>query len=117
MATEQITAKGSGLPENGIEVSFDMPDSPGAATKAWGQEVTLDLINRAARIAVGNMIRAEFKAGKTPEQIQEVVNQWKPGVVRRVSADPLKTLASKMETMDDAQLEAVKARIRVMLGL
>lgn len=118
MAQEQITARskafdGDGNPikdddgnvvYNSCEVSYDFGDTLDEAIEMVGTDVVFSQYISASRIALQNVVRAKMAAGVNAEQIQEIVNTWKPGMVLpKTSVDPKAALKALWPTWSDEE--------------
>lgn len=106
----QITAQ---LKE-GAQVAFeyDMGGENHAALVArFGEEVVDNHSYRALVIAVQSHARTLIKAGKSAEEIQTLMNEWKPGTPRQVTSklDKAKVL---LEGMTPDERKALLAEIK-----
>lgn len=72
-----------------VQVEYDFGDNLDAAVETCGADTVFSNFKANAKVALQGIMRNNLKAGKTAEQIQELVNSWKPGVVmEKTSVDP-----------------------------
>jgi hypothetical protein len=91
-----------------VSVKFNMPESLAACVDAWGEEVTYSHVRRSVIIALQALVRLQTKGEnpKTEQEIQDIVNEWKPGQrkVGKPAADKVHDLLAKLSPADRAAL-------------
>jgi len=92
-----------------IKVTFG--DNLDEAIDLVGEEVVYECYVAEGLIKARSVIKALHYAGKTDKEIQAEMDTWKPGVSRRVSADPAAKMLAKAKTMTEAELRALIAQI------
>lgn len=86
----------------GVTFEYDFGDTPAATDELFGSEVVYAFAIRGLTIAAQGHARAMVKAGKSVEEIQVAMSQWKPGMPRATKSpeDRLKELIGKMSPED-----------------
>lgn len=85
-----------------VAVDVDLGSDLGDAIDKFGQEVVFAGFVTSATNTVQAAIRNSIKNGKTPEQIQERLNGWKPGVkLARETVSPLAAAKRLLAEMSD----------------
>jgi hypothetical protein len=103
-----------GAPKVNREIVFTL--DPGAntkeAAKLYGEKVVHGRWVRGFTINASQTARAMLEAGKSDEEITAYMqNEWKPGVSRRVGADPLKPVLRKAAEMTPEEKKALLERV------
>lgn len=76
-------------------VAFGVFDNLGEIVSTFGEDAAFKMAQRAFTIDTERVARDGFKAGKTVEEVQALVDAYKPGGVRS-SKPTLKTLTAKL---------------------
>lgn len=95
MSTEEVTAKlGTGEDAPSFSVNFDFGDNLEGATEMYGEEVVFGRYRSAAVVDLQALIRrhAGGENGKSNDEIQGIVAEWKPGVQRARKSTKQKAL-------------------------
>lgn len=113
MAKETVSARYQTKDENGnavldadgkavwqeTDVTFDFGDDLDQAIALCGAETVFSNYKANATVALQGVIRAKLKAGMTQDQIQALVNEWKPGtVLAKTAVDPEQAIKSAFST-------------------
>lgn len=97
------------IPELSKEVSveYDFGSNLDEASEKFGPETVYEGFLAEAVISLQSIIRAAARAGKTDEETNTIVADWKPGVSRRGKADPVAGLMAKFGKMTPEQQKAL----------
>lgn len=110
MATEEVSARLADMDkEDAVTVQYDFGDNLAEAVESYGEEVVFSSYKSSVVIDLQAYIRGLIRRDKTPEEIQEAVSNWKPGVkaVRgKSAAEKLDTLLGKLSDEERAALFA-----------
>lgn len=117
MSTE-INARFFAKDENGqvigeakeATVTYNFGANVEEAISMFGADVVFDIFLAGAKVKAQGVVRNALNAGTDP---QEVINNWKPGVVTRVAgnADPVSALQKKLGSLTDEQKKAILAML------
>jgi hypothetical protein len=99
----EITAEKTNVGE--CAVSYDMGDTVQELVQQFGEEVVYSRARQSLIIAIQAYIRGQLEAGKQPEEIQEAVADWKPGV-RRPAKTPEDRAREALQSMSAEQRQA-----------
>ena len=82
------------------------------AAKMFGAEVVFTNFKNAVRVTAQAILRRYLVAGKSQEEITQLMANWKPGVaVERVS-DPAASLVSKWDSYSPERQKEILAQLR-----
>jgi len=101
-ATKQVNGV-----EQSVEATYDFGDSLGAATALFGEEVVLDGFRRSSIITAQSIMRRSMEAGKSQEEVQALINAWKPGVALERTVDPVAALTAKFGKLTPEEQKAI----------
>lgn len=76
-------------------VQFDFGENLKGAVKLFGEDVVLAQFHQAVVVSLQGIMRRHIQGGKAGKDLQDAVNEWKPGVkttVRKSSAEKLKDI-------------------------
>ncbi len=91
--------------ERPIEVGYEFGANLTEFVGLFGEEVAYSYCSRQAIIALQNYVRAQCKAGKTDEEVQAAVAEWKPGmVVERAKKSAKQRALEAVDTMSPEDL-------------
>lgn len=113
MAQETVSAKRT----NGeaVEVRFDFGDNLQDAVAKFGDEIAWNHLRGSMRVALQGYIRSQMDQGKTPAEIQTLVDSWKPGQ-RRTSVPKAEKLRKQLDQLSPEEraelLKAYKAQAK-----
>lgn len=81
MKTQEETVK----TQDGGEFSFDMPmpESTQEAIEVYGEDSALWLLNSGLKVKLQNIAREHFRQGKSKEEAEEAVRNYRPGASTR----------------------------------
>ena len=98
--------------KEGASVAFDynlgVDESQEALNERFGKEVVASFGRRAIVIAAQSHARTLIKAGKTAEEIQAAMNEWKPGMPRQTISKVEKATALISTLSDDERAALLK---------
>lgn len=80
ISAEVIKAKSKDTGE--IMVTYNLGNSLQDMAQLYGEDVVHSLAKKSLVVAVQDKIRPLAKAGKTSEEAQAFIDQWKPGMAR-----------------------------------
>ena len=112
-----ITAKkeiGDELKECTIE--YDFGATVEEAVEKFGAEVVFSGFVAKATITAQAAIRRYLETGKSPEEIQELMNSWQPGVALKGESDPVGAVVRKVAAMSDDDKAAFIADLQKKLA-
>jgi hypothetical protein len=89
-----------------VTFQYDFGDTSEETNARFGDEIVYALAKRALVIAVQGHARGLLRSGKSVEEIQEALNEWKPGAPRAKMSteDKLRAEWLKMSPEDRANL-------------
>lgn len=90
------------------EVTIDFPNSTAGLVKAYGEEPTYSRARASFVIDIQSVIRSAIKAGKKGKAIQDIVDEYKPGVKARgrSQSEKAEDLVSKLSDAEKRELFA-----------
>lgn len=98
----------------GAEVSYDFGDTLDDAVALCGKEVVHSQYMANAKVGLQAIVRAKLKAGLNSEQIQAIVDSWKPGMVtEKVTVDPFVAFSNAFKAGSPEK----RAELLAMLGV
>lgn len=105
----QISAK----TEDGksVTVDFDFGNTLQEKVDKFGEDVVDGHIQRAFTLSLQSWLRGQLRAGKSAEDIQKEVQDWKPGA-RRAAKTPLQKAMEELEKMSPEERAEVKKNLR-----
>ncbi|MCP3678754.1 MAG: hypothetical protein GY721_14625 [Deltaproteobacteria bacterium] len=105
MAVEMIGAKLGSMDEP-VKVEFDVPETIEAAVAQFKEEVVFSRFRAQIIVDLQAYMRSLIKAEKTPDEIQEAVNAWEPGVKQKGKSpsEKARDMFSKLSDEDRAAL-------------
>jgi hypothetical protein len=65
---------------NSVAANWELGDTVAALQEQFGEDVIFSHVKRSLIIAVQAFMRGMLDAGKSPEEIQAAVAEWKPGL-------------------------------------
>lgn len=104
----EVTAKAPKV-EKEATVNYNFGENLGEMVDLFGEDVVRNYAERQMTIQLQANIRRLLEAGQTPEQIQEAINRWKPGVITRLvtgGGDPLTAALSAFDGMSPDEQQA-----------
>jgi len=100
------------LPDEGVvpfEGTFDFGGDLEGAIERFGDEVVYNKAKMAIGLDLGSRVRDLLEAGKTQEEVQEVVNTWIPGVTTRTKKSPKEKAKALLAGMSPEDIQALLA--------
>lgn len=93
-----------------VEFNYDLgsDETQEALNERFGKEVVASFARRAIVIATQSHARTLIKAGKTGPEIQEAMNEWKPGMPRQTVSKVEKATALISTLSDDERAALLK---------
>ena len=111
----EITAKTSKA-DRVVTVNYEMPESVEALSEKFGADVIASKAIAAITIDLQALIRRSLEGGKTDAEIQQMVNDWKPGERISIAKDPMAAALAVFKTKTPEEQEAFLAELRAKLG-
>jgi hypothetical protein len=96
--------------KNDVEVTieYDFKGNLEGAVEAFGEEVVYSGFVSKSVITAQAAMRRYIETGKDEDEIQELMNGWKPGVALKGESDPVGALVRKAKAMEpDARAEFI----------
>jgi hypothetical protein len=90
---------------------YDMPDTVQGMVEKFGEDVCFSHIKRSLVIAIQAYMRPMIDAGKSAEDIQAAVADWKPGV-KKAAKSPLERAREELSKMSPADRAALAKELR-----
>jgi hypothetical protein len=98
-------------------VVVDLHDRDLAEMQAWtSTSCVVDAARSTWIIGLQSNIRRMLEAGKSDQEIQAWVDNWKPDVVNRIPTDPVAATLSKFANMDAEGQAAFMAELQARLA-
>jgi hypothetical protein len=95
-------------------VEYDFGDDLDGAVDLCGAETVFSNYKANAKVALQGIMRSKLKAGLAEDQIQTVVDAWKPGMVaERVAVDPSTAIANAWDTWSPEKKAAFLEKLGV----
>ena len=94
-------------------VKFNMGDNVQEVAKQLGEEITYNQLRGAVIVSLQAFMRAKMGAEKpvTGKELQEAVNQWKPGI-RQPGKPPAEKVKDLFAKLSDADRKALLKELR-----
>jgi hypothetical protein len=90
---------------------YEMPDTVAGMTEKFGEDVVYSHVKRSLVIAIQAYMRPMIDAGKSAEEIQTAVTDWKPGV-KKAAKSPLERAREELTKMSPADRKALMSELR-----
>jgi hypothetical protein len=94
-----------------VTVSYDFGDDLNSLTEKFSAEVVFSHARRSFVVALQSFVRTQIEAGKSAEEIQALVNEWKPGQ-RKAGKSPGERVHDMLQRMDPAARAALLKEYR-----
>jgi hypothetical protein len=108
-----VSAKGFGGKEIVMTGKVKWGETPEESIEMFGGEALDSNAQANAVITVRAIINRNLKAGKTPEEIQVILNEWKLGIsTPRAAADPVAAMMGRWGKMDPEAKKAFMAQLK-----
>lgn len=107
----EITAKDTKT-EASITVEYEFGETIAELVEKFGEEVVFNQARSSLVVALQGAIRTALKAGKTDDEINTLVSEWKPGI-RRQAKSPQDKIKEQLASMDP---EIRKALLKELSG-
>ena len=107
----EVSAKKEGFEE--VSITYDFGKNLDDMVEKFGAEVVATNARANMKITLQGIMRRYLAAGKTQEEIQTAVGEWKPGVQLERTVDPVSVARKAMANMDE---DAKQAFIQKLLG-
>ncbi|MFA5378310.1 MAG: hypothetical protein WC455_21330 [Dehalococcoidia bacterium] len=103
----------------GVEVAalVDLGDNLADATARFGEEVVFSNYQASVKITVQSRMRALKEKGKTDEEIQAELANFKPGVSAERTVDPIAMIMGKAGKMSEEEVLALITKIKAAKGI
>lgn len=101
-------------PENWkFAASREFPDTAAELADVYGDEAVVELFTAQFKIAFQAVVRRLAEAGKTDEEIEAIMRDWKPGEKVTIGdADPLARAMNKFASMSREEQAAYIASLQ-----
>ena len=97
-------------------IEYDFGDDLDAAVALCGAETVHSNYKANSRVALQGVMRAQLKAGKTPDQITSALAAWKPGMVmEKTQIDPETAIKSAFATWSPEKQREFLANLGVQM--
>ena len=97
-----------------IAATFDFGDDLDAAVELCGADTVFSNYKANAKVSLQSVLRAKAKAGLANDQIQTIVDNWKPGmVVEKTTVDPESAIANAWDNWSDEKRAAFLEKLGV----
>lgn len=109
----EVSAKNKDSRE--VSVVYDFGETLAETTEKFGENVTFNHSRGSMIVSLQSYIRAQISAGKTDEEIQNLVSAWKPSQRKqgKTPKEKLQEYVSKLSAEDRAEfLKEFKASQR-----
>ena len=117
---ELTTRAGTTEDSRTLTVKYNRPENLAEATEMYGEEVVFSNAMASIVITMQGMIRRHLKGtekspAKSDEEIQALVDAYKPGVSTRQPKDPTANILKSFEGMDAEKRKDVIAQLKALL--
>ena len=96
---------------NSVTANWELGDTVAALQEQFGEDVIFSHVKRSLISAVQAFMRGMLDGGKSPEEIQAAVAEWKPGL-RKAAKSPLERAREEIARMSPADRTALAKEIR-----
>ncbi len=108
-STIDITAEKNNVGE--VTVQYSIGDTVAELVEQFGEEVVYNRARQSVIIAVQAFLRGQLEQEKTPEEIQDAVRDWKPGV-RKPAKSPEDRAREALNAMTPEQRQALLQELK-----
>lgn len=99
-----------------VTVQFDFGDTIEDVIRLWGGDVTYRQFIMQSKISIQAFVRRQIEAGLNDEEIQNRVDDWKPGMVAERVSDPIALLKRKIQGATPEEKKAMAEEIKKVLA-
>lgn len=99
-----------------VSVTYDFGETLEQMVEKFGDKVVLSNAKANMIITAQSRIRTAIKAQKSDAEIQDIINQWKPGQVSTPIADPVGSFERYFENADPEKQQALFEALRKKLA-
>jgi hypothetical protein len=108
---QEITINSERLNGASATAKFNIGETAAELIEQFGEEVVYSHVRRSLVIAIQAAMRGMTDAGKSPEEIQEAVTNWKPGL-KKPAKSALEKAREELAKMSPADRKALVAQIK-----
>lgn len=105
----EVTAERKGGPS--VTVNYNFGEALPELTAAFGDEIVYSHARRSLVVALQSFIRTQIEAGKSQDEIQTAVADWKPGH-RKAGKSPQERVHDMLQRMSPADRAALLKEYR-----
>lgn len=105
----EVTAERKGGPS--VTVDYDFGETLSDLSNAFGDESVYNHARRSLVVALQSFIRTQIEAGKSQDEIQAAVGEWKPGH-RKAGKTPQERVHDMLQRMSPADRAALLKEYR-----
>ena len=110
-----ITAK-AGSGDQKASAQWNPGASLDEAVEMYGEEIVFSYFKSHGTRNLQNSIRSILASGKTAEEVAKELADWKPGISRRVSADPVGKFIKAFGNMEPEAQASMLQRLQGVLA-
>lgn len=97
-----------------VSVEYDFGENLDDAVERCGADAVFSNFKANAKVGLQGIIRGKAKAGLTPDAIQAIVDNWKPGmVIEKTQVDPESAIANAWDTWSPEKRAAFLEKLGV----
>lgn len=93
------------------QVTMSLPETVDEALDIYGQDGVLSLFNAGLKVKLQNIARSNFKAGKSREEVETLLAQYRPGQSSRKSKKSQAAELIVQRAMDIANDPELKEKV------
>jgi hypothetical protein len=106
----EVSAK-NGQEAKTASANFKVAENLDELSSQFGAEVVFSHAKRSIIIALQTTMRAAIEANKTPEEIQAIVDDWKPGL-KKPAKSPLDKVRDEISRMSPEDKKRIMKELR-----
>lgn len=111
--SEITTKAGKGEEAKKVTIVYDIPADLDGYVAKFGADLTAEFARRSLTLGINAFVRPLILDGKTPEEIQNAVDNWQPGVRGpRQQKSPLDRATAALGAMSPEDLAELLAKVK-----
>jgi hypothetical protein len=108
VASTKVSRKFEGL--------YDFGDNLDSAVEKFGADVVFKGFVAESVIALQGIVRDALVKGKTEDEVETIIANWKPGATRARASDPIAAITSKFAKMSQEEKIAFLQKLSGMVA-
>jgi len=97
---------------SGAEFEYDFGENLQDAAQKYGEDTVFKLYRQQAVVRAQAVARTHLTAGKSIDEVQQVLNGWKPDATMSRAKSPVEKLAAKFAKLSPEEKQALLESIK-----